>query len=212
MRRTAHGVIVMAVVGIGLIALPLVAQTQVSVLFRQLQSRKTTDSAVKQLLRLGRSDPKARSYLAIHLPRLIAEDYRPQPYSDFGERWPKIRQQWANAIWLAGDLKLVEAIPVLAKQIDVRYTPQLNLDENNPATIALCHIGDPAVPSVRRILDDGNGEQRLFALNVLEGMDSPKAMAALRDYEKSGKDQWVVDRVRVYLDNRPAVELGPDCR
>lgn len=212
MRISLNRVVAMTIASIGLFALSLVAQTQVWVLFRQLQSQATTDSARDQLLQLGRSDPKARSYLATHLPPEIARDYRPQPNSDFGEQWPKIREQWANAIWLAGELKLVEAIPVLARQIDVRFTPELNLDENSPAGTALCRIGDPAVPSVRRILDDGDGDQRRDALDVLEGMDSPKSMAALRDYEKNGKDQWVVNRVRTYFMSRPAVERGPDCR
>ncbi|MGO9591681.1 MAG: HEAT repeat domain-containing protein [Candidatus Acidiferrales bacterium] len=202
MRKTASTILIAAC--IGLFVLQVLAQTQISALFRQLESRKTTDSAAAQLLQLGRSDPKARHYLAIHLPPLIAGDHRPETDNEF------IRRQWVNAVVLAGNLKLAEAVPTLANQIDVRSTP-LNRNTDSPARWALCRIGDPAVPSVQRLLNDGNQEQRISALEVLEEMDSPKAMAALRDYGKSGKDPWVVDRVRIYFQSRPTVERGPDC-
>ena len=67
----------------GLFVLQALAQTEISALFRQLESRKTTDSAAAELLQLGRSDPKARRYLAIHLPPLIAGDHRPQTDHEF---------------------------------------------------------------------------------------------------------------------------------
>jgi HEAT repeat protein len=201
-RKTTRATLVAAC--IGLFVLPALAQTEISALFRQLESRKTTDSARAQLLQLGRSDPKARRYLAIHLPPLIAGDPRSQTDNEF------IRRQWVNAVLLAGDLKLVEAVPALAKQIDIRSTP-LNLNTDSPARHALCRIGDPAIPSVQRLLNDGNQEQRGSALEVLEEMDSPTAMAALRDYGKNGKDSWVVDRVRIYFQNGPTVERGPNC-
>jgi hypothetical protein len=199
-RRTVSGVILIAA-SVGLFALPLSVQTPVSALLRQLESARTTDSAEAQLLQLGRSDPKARRYLAIHLPPLIAGDHRPQTDNEF------IRRQWVNAVLLAGDLKLVEAVPTLANQIDVRSTP-FNFNTDSPARWALCRIGDPAIPSVQRLLNDGNQEQRASALEVLEEMDSPKAMAALRDYGKNGKDSWVVDRVRIYFLSMPGVERG----
>jgi hypothetical protein len=197
-RRTFNDVVLMAA-SIGLSVLPLFAQTQVSALLRQLESRKTTDSAKAQLLQLGRSDPKARQYLAIHLPLLIAA--RPEsPHPDVDDVG-FLRREWVNAVLLAGSLKLVEAVPALTKQIDVRTTPQ-NLWGNNPAGYALCQIGDPAIRSVRRVLDDGNQEQRTLAAYVLQEMDSPKSMAALRDYVNHGKDPYLANGLHSYF-------LGP---
>ena len=195
MQRTVKGVILIAT-GIGLFVPPLSAQTQVSALLQQLESRRTTDSARTQLLQLGRSDPKARQYLAIHLPLLIAADPRnPDPSHEF------LRRQWMNAVYLAGALRLVEAAPVLAKRLNVRSTP-LSGDYWNenlgglPAGYALCQIGDPTIPLMERMLADGNSDQRTNAAYVLGAMNSPKSVAVLEDYAKNGKDRQLANYLR----------------
>jgi hypothetical protein len=213
-RRTFNDAILIAA-SIGLSVMPLLAQTQVSVLLRQLESRKTTDSAKAQLLQLGHSDPKARQYLAIHLPLLIAaRPERPHPdLDDVGF----LRREWVNAVLLAGSLKLVEAAPALAKQIDVRTVPlggnywDANLG-GLPAGYALCQIGDPAIPVMQRMLADGNSDQRTHAAYVLGDMNSPRSVAVLEDYAKNGKDRQLADYLRTNRLNGDKLRWGPTCR
>lgn len=211
MRRITNVVIPIAVI-IGFFVLPVLPQTKVSDLFRQLESRRTTDSARTQLLQLGRSDPKARQYLAIHLPPLIAADPR---NSDPGHEF--LRRQWMNAVYLAGALKLVEAAPVLAKRLDVRSTPvggnywDANLG-GLPAGYALCQIGDPAIPLMQGMLADGNSDQRTHAAYVLGAMNSPKSIAVLEDYAKNGRDRQLVDYLRTNRLHGDKLRWGPTCR
>jgi len=206
--RTANVVILMAAASIGLLFRPALAQTKVSDLLRQLESRKTTDSAKAQLLQLGRSDSKARRYLATHLPSLIAAD----PWNPNRERGSldPLRRQWENAVYLAGGLELAEAAPALAKRIDVRSSPLF--DNSNAAGYALCQIGDPAIPSLQRVLANGNQDQRTLAVRALEDIDSPKSIAVLRDYANNVKDSYLTDRLRTYFLNGPRVEPARACR
>ena len=206
--RKSNSLILMAA-SLGLSVLPLPARTQVSALLRQLGSPRTTDSAKTQLLQLGGSDPEARRYLAIHLPLLIAA----QPRSSHPDvrNVGSLRREWVNAVLLAGNLRLVEAAPALAKQIDVRTTQQ-NFWGNNPTGYALCQIGDPAIPSVQRVLANGNQEQRKLAAYVLQEVDSPKSMGVLRDYGNHGKDPYLATSLRTYFLSAPKVDPGSGCR
>lgn len=74
-------------------------------------------------------------------------------------------QVWCNGVRLAGALKTVEAAPALAKWITVSTEPTLTLSSEaqlrtSPAGKALVQIGDPAIPALQNLLEDGNKDQR----------------------------------------------------
>jgi len=88
-----------------------------SELVQQLQSEKTTNNARGELLRLGKSDPGVRQYLAAHLPPLIESG---PSKADCQEN---SCETWLNAVELAGRLKIAKAVPALAQWISWRERP-----------------------------------------------------------------------------------------
>src|SRR3984885_15823048 len=78
-----------------------------SELVQQLQSEKTSNKARDELLRLGKSDPRVRQYLAAHLPSLIESG---PSKADCPEN---SCETWLNAVELAGRLKIAKAVPAL---------------------------------------------------------------------------------------------------
>jgi hypothetical protein len=169
-------------------ARPIVVQGQptVSELFQKLQSSQTTDQAAEQLLKLGKSDAAAKQYLADHLPALIEKGptYVPQ--------WPG--SQWLSAVRLAGELKIVEAAPALAKWISVSTSSVLTLSgeshlRTSPTGTALVQIGDPAIPALRDLLEQNGQWRAAYALNLI---GSPKAKAALREHATHEPDESMV--------------------
>jgi hypothetical protein len=121
-----------------------------SVLLQKLQFRQSSDRAKDELLKAGKSDIEVREYLTNHLPPLI----------ESGESSPDCSgnscEPWLNAVELAGQLKIVEAAPALAKWINWREPgPVVGLSMEArlvsfPAAKALIKIGDPAIPAVQR--------------------------------------------------------------
>jgi HEAT repeat protein len=78
-------------------------------LFRQLESRESTDDARETLFLRGVLDSATSKYLRSNLSPMI-------------EKGPKgASHQWRNAAVLAGRLKIVEAAPALAKWIGLDY-------------------------------------------------------------------------------------------
>jgi len=67
-------------------------------LFQQFQQPSSTDQAIAELLKVGRGDTNAKSYLAKHLPDIIGKA-------------PANRQVWLNSVRLAGAFRITEAIP-----------------------------------------------------------------------------------------------------
>jgi len=202
-RQTLRGFVftMVAVVGVGSLTQLALGQTRVSVLLQQLQSRRTSDQAKTQLLELAHSDPSAKMYLATHLPPLIEADPRdPRPY-----RGADARPQWLNAVQLAGELRLADAAPALAKWIEIRVPSGItsqNMEEgllNSPAGYALYQIGDPAIPAVERLLAQGDSDERFHAAYVLANIDSPKSIAVLREYERNGKDRELANFLKTNL-------------
>src|SRR6266568_633411 len=141
-------------------------------LLKQLKVPETTDQAAEQLSNLGKVSARTRRYLARHLPAMIENDtnnYVP----------------WANAVRLAGELKLVEAVPALARWISARPGGTVSLGgeerlEYNPAAKALAQIGDPAVPTLLGVLEHGNLKERQVAVKALKLIASPAAKNALQ--------------------------------
>ena len=162
-------------------------------LFRQLQSPNTTDRAAGQLLKLGKSKPEARKYLATHLPDLIEKLSDPQV--------------WTNAVQIAGRLKIAEAAPALAKwigkggqgTITIAQTMRL---EDNPAAKALAEIGDPSLPTVSAVLKNGNLNERGDAVLVLYNIRSPAAQTTLRKHLKHETDPSLRDFIARILQEK----------
>jgi hypothetical protein len=150
-------------------------------LFQQLQSDQTSTPATEKLLRLGKSDVTVRAYLVTHLPSMI--ETGPQP--SFAT--------WSNAARLAGGLKIAEAAPALAKFIDVT-TGTITLSgeshlRTSPAGLALVQIGDPAVPALDAVLEQGNLDQRWRAMYALKLIGSAKAKTVLRNHGSHESDE-----------------------
>ena len=152
-------------------------------LFAELESEKTADQAGMQLRKLAKSDPAARQYLATNLPALV-------------EHGPKAHlAAWRNAVQIAGDLRLVEAVPALAKWLGLDTGPgfgtlaeEARLDRNWPGK-ALVQIGDPSVPSVQNVLEHGTSRERWTAAFVLDNIGSQRARAALREHRADEPDE-----------------------
>ena len=145
-------------------------------LLPKLETEATADQAVEQLRKLAQSDPAARRFLIVHLPPII-------------EAGPKIHTQaWRSAVQLAGDLRMVEAAPALAKWLGVDtgsdisdMHPEARLEHNSPGK-ALFQIGDPAIPFVQPVLAHGTLRERWTAAYVLNRIDSGQARGALRKH------------------------------
>ncbi|MGH9866042.1 MAG: HEAT repeat domain-containing protein [Candidatus Acidiferrales bacterium] len=152
-----------------------------AVLFQELQSQQTTDQATMTLVKLGKIDPAVRKYLAIHLPSMIQNDpkYSPEP--------------WTNAVRLAGELKIVETAPALAKWIRLdniggtTITEFMRLD-TDPAGKALAEIGDPAIPALVRVLNNGDARERRDAYLCLNLIGSSSAKSVLMTHVKDESD------------------------
>jgi len=161
---------------VSLSAAVTVAQSaQIALLFQQLQSSETTDRADATLREMARTNAEVRHYLTVHLPEFIAKG-------------PSKPQPWNNAVQLAGDLRIVEAVPNLAKWIGSQtglgitgLSLELKL-ENDPAGKALAEIGEPALPALAQVLKQGNESKRRAALYALNLIGSPSAKAIFREH------------------------------
>jgi hypothetical protein len=137
-----------------------------------------------QLLELGKSDPAARAYLVAHLPAFIGAG--PQAFA------------WVDAVRLAGDLKIVEAAPALAKFIGIPIGPAYTLGESahlkdSPAGLALVEIGDPAVPALDAVLEHRNVNDRWEAAYALNLIGSTEAEAVLTKDAPHERDETLRD-------------------
>ena len=163
-------------------------------LFQQLQVDRTSKEAEQQLLNLAKSDRTVRTYLVAHLPPLIEMG----PYPP-GSNSPSPAPTWRNAATLAGELKIVEAVPALAKFIAERSsgpTETLSQESNltaYPAGLALVKIGDPAVPAIGEVLERGNLFERVRAIYALNLIGSSKAKAVLSQHAPHEPDEGLRD-------------------
>jgi hypothetical protein len=194
----ARLVLSLIVAGIQVIAQ---GSAQVDQLLGQLQQPGTTDRAREELLREGQSDPETKKYLAQRLPPLIEQG----PGTGF--------DSWVNAARLAGNLRLVEAAPALARCIGVDTGGTTTLSEevklqHSPAARALADIGEPAVPSLRLILEGAELNERWVAVWALDAIGSPNAMSVLRAHAPRESDP---NLQKIYReDNCDIAALGRD--
>ncbi len=177
---------VTCLVTLACLSLPAQEQPNSPDLFQQLIGSETTDQATEQWLKLGRTDPTARRYLATHLSAVI---------HDVEVHYGTVNSKpWNNAVRLAGELKLVEVAPALAKWLAVEtgrgYLSNniaLRLEDNSPGK-ALAQIGDPSIPVLKDVLQHGTQRERLRAVYVLKLIASPQAKTALQEHVSSEPD------------------------
>jgi hypothetical protein len=174
------------------------------VLFERLQSDSTTDNAAQELEALGRSQSQTRDFLANHLPEVIESN----PYDN--------PRQWTNAVKLAGDLKIVECVPALIRWIGVSdigtvasTLAETSKLQTNYAAKALAMIGDPSVPSLSKVLNNGDQRDRLFAVYVLDQIHSARALEALREQAQQENDpsmKKLIDKIVAATSSKPSPE------
>ena len=191
-------------------------QPNVQQIFRQLQSEETSGNAEILLMKLGRDDPRARQFLALHLPAMIATDPRattPEAY----EKHDTLSATWCNAVELAAELKIAEAAPALAKWVGLSKDPSMSLGSGelfqHPAAIALVKIGDPSVPALTSVLNEGAEYQRSSAADALIEINSAKSKAVLRKYISEGHDRKLaqdIQRSLEVIDHNRLLLSSPD--
>jgi len=165
-------------------------------LFERLQMESTTDEATAQFLEL-KPDSNAHELLAQRLPTMIGE----APNADK-------RHVWLNSVRLSGEFRIAEAVPALTKCINSNtgatsgglYATMHLL--GFPCAQALIHIGDPAVPELRELLQKGNSRYRWFAYRTLFLIGSPPAIGALRDHLNRENDRELKAEIQQALNEK----------
>jgi hypothetical protein len=173
------------------------AQTapKVAALYDRLIQPSETDAAAPEILEMAKNDSMARDFLAGKLPSLIVDRLPPR---DARTASPV----WLNAVRLAGQLKIVEAVPALTQALsrpemcggyDIRGCGVMTLGtearlDHDIVGRALADIGDPCVPVVADILLKGGSAERRRAMWILAKINSPAAQKAMRDHLPSESD------------------------
>jgi hypothetical protein len=192
--RTAEVLMTVVLTTASIWAVPQHSTESVALAFERLQSQSPSEikEASEQLVRLGKSDPKARYYIALHVPPLI-------------EKGPKdYLGRWITFVRLAGELKIAEAAPALAKWLTIDNIGEISTAgfirlENNPAEAALVQIADLAIPTVIAVFDHGTLRERRYAVYVLNQINSSSAKGALREQLNREPDEDLRDFIRKSL-------------
>jgi hypothetical protein len=191
MRLRTLGLVI-ATLSFGM-ALSAQSESGPAALFQQLQLRDTTDKAREALFTKGTLDRQTRAYLSSNLPIMIEKGIKGATH------------QWRNAVILAGQLRIVEATPALAKWIGLDYfggditMAQVERLETNPAAKALSIIGDPAVPTLKTVLEHGSVHERFYAYLALLDIDTVAAREAIH----SRLDKEDAPHLRVLIEKTP---------
>lgn len=181
------------------LAVPLmasVAQTQpdIRTLFDELNQPKSTDRATQQILQAASHNPDARRYAGRELSKMI----------DRAGTGPV----WSNAVRLAGELKISEAIPSLQRALSrppvgglVAYsmTREMRLDDDIVAK-ALSEIGESAIPIAKKLLLSEDTKTRRRAVLILRNMQIPAAREVLRVYLPRETDSHLKQLIEEGLD------------
>jgi hypothetical protein len=174
-------------------------------LYDRFLRRSETDSAAAEIAQ-RRNDPAARNFMASKLPSLIVDKL---PRGDARTASPV----WLNAVRLAGQLKLVAAIPALKLGLsrpdmgggyDDKYNGTSTATETAHLAYdivgrALADIGDPSVPVLAEILSTGDATARRRATWILTNIDSPASRKAMRDHLPHERDSIVRELIAVAL-------------
>ena len=120
---------------------------------------------------------------------------------------------WANAVRLAGQLKIVAAIPALVQALS---KPAVAGGYDSTATggytftigaklvydvvgRALADIGDPSVPALAKILANGDPDARKRVFWILVNIDSPAAKQAMQDRLPNETDPAIKGAIEHHL-------------
>ena|SRR5437762_13179421 len=164
-----------------------------------LQIENTSNGATQYLLDRGKEDPNVKKYLAERLPTILDQ------YNERTDDIPNF--VWGNEAKIAGEFRILEAIPMLARRIDMLTSGHMGGGQGynffeRAADNALVNIGPPAVPAVIDVLKHGNGLQREIAAHVLQEIGSDAAWHALEEALPREKDPKVHDRIDKALKSR----------
>jgi hypothetical protein len=165
-------------------------KTDPATLFEQLQVRETTDNAREALFTSGTLDPQTRAYLRDNLPVMIEKGAKGASH------------QWRNAALLAGQLKILEAAPALAKWIGLDYfgdkitLARVERLETNPAAKALSLIDDPGVPTSKNVLEHGSAHERFYAYLALWDIDTVISRGAIHSRLDKENDPHLRDFIQ----------------
>jgi hypothetical protein len=149
-------------------------QKSLKALFRELQEEATTDAAFRQFSERSPDDRAVIRFLSRNLPAVL-------------NAAPKIPKIYLNNVQLAGNFRIVSAIPGLIAEITCTSEGGSTLSSRSNLTSSLCahalvQIGDPAVPALTEILTGPDRVKRLLASRALALIGSPRSLAVLRDY------------------------------
>jgi hypothetical protein len=189
--------------------LPQTAPT-IADLYNRLIQPSETNAAAREIADMARNDSKARDFIAGKLPSLIINQLPPR---DARTASPV----WANAVRLAGQLKIVAAVPALGQALSGPEVPGGYDSEFKGAMTfgtagrlvldvvgrALADIGDPSVPVVADSLSKGDFSQRRRAIHILENIDSPVARKALLDHLPTESDPRLSSMIQNVLHISP---------
>jgi HEAT repeat protein len=200
MRTIALGLLSLLLSGI-VWTVPAAPQSsaELDTLLAALQDDKTSNDAWQALLKRGKADPEVRKYLAERLPTLLDQ------YKERTDGMPDF--VWGDEAKVAGELKIAEAAPALARRIDMLTEGRMGGSIgysfiDYAARTALIHIGPPAVPYVIEVLKHGTPLQREIAAEVLRYIRTDDARQALEDALPVEKDPKVRHRIQEALDSR----------
>jgi HEAT repeat protein len=144
---------------------------RIEALFAQFEQNGTHADTYAELKTLAQGDPDSRQYIAERLPTLIHG----------GDDKPSL---WVVAVQLAGDLKVIEAAPILSDLLRfdhraaISFGADINLSDD-PVAWSLSLIGDPATDSVAGLFQKGDAPTRRRATIVLANVGTPRAREAL---------------------------------
>ena len=74
------------------------------------------------------------------------------------------------------------------------YAMESNL-RNSPAGHALVLIGDPSIPSLQKVLSDGNTDERWESARALILIGTPQALVVLREHVSHETDETLVSTI-----------------
>jgi hypothetical protein len=183
-----------------LLGVPVRAQTDISALYAQLTQPSTTDTAARAIADEANRDPAVKEFVAKRIPSLLVSGRRNEG------------QVWRNAIRLAGQLKVVGAVPALKGAFSLG--PIRGGYDNESSEIilgkyshlqfdivarALADIGDPSIPSVADVLSHGDAADRRRAVYILLNINSPVANQAMRNHLYAEQDAGIRDMIQNVL-------------
>ena len=158
-------------------------------LVSELSDPKSSNKAVPKIERLVNSEPQLRNALA--------NGIRPIIYTGRSQSRP-----WKNTMRLAGDLKLVDLAADIANVVDRSGSDFVGIDsvfEEEPAGAALAKMGDPAIPALVQVAENGSRPQRQMAPSFIAWIRTPKARQALESLLSETKDPDVKKKIELLL-------------